>query len=27
LAYLNGHTSFAVQLALGTEPFDPSRVA
>jgi hypothetical protein len=27
LTYLNGHTSFAVQLALGTEPFDPSRVA
>jgi hypothetical protein len=27
LTYLNGHTSFAVQLALGTEPFDRSRVA
>jgi hypothetical protein len=27
LSYLNEHTSFAVQLALGTEPFDPSRIA
>jgi hypothetical protein len=27
LAYLNEHTSFAVELALGTEPFDPFRIA
>lgn len=26
LAYLNSHTSFAVQLALGTEPFDGSKL-
>ena len=26
LAYLGAHTSFAVQLALGTEPFNPNRL-